>query len=67
MSAPRYTADFVRSCQTEVADRKRAEFGAHEAPKASVGVHAIGSLRTLKLMLTRTEQPVLALSADRSA
>jgi hypothetical protein len=31
--------------------------------KASSGVHTIGSLRTLKLVLTSTGQPVFALEA----
>ena len=35
--------------------------------KASSGVHTMGSPRTLKLVLTSTEQPVRRLKAERSA
>jgi hypothetical protein len=35
--------------------------------KASSGVHTMGSPRTLKLVLTSTEQPVFALKAASSA
>jgi hypothetical protein len=52
--------------QIEIADREHGELGAHEAAK-SIRVRAVGSPRTLKLVLTRTGQPVLRLNVDSKA
>jgi hypothetical protein len=47
--------------QHAIADDEHVELIAHEAAKCVFSVHAIGSPRTLKLVLTRIGQPVSAL------
>ena len=50
-----------------IADNQEVDVGSHKAAERVFRVQTIGSLLTLKLVFTRTGQPVRALKAESSA
>ena len=53
--------------QEAITGDKHLDLAAHKATKRVLGVQAIGSPRTLKLVLTRTGHPVFALKSESRA